>query len=387
MRWTLQVAASALALSCATGVHAEESQLSVTRDGLEYRSPGRSLRAQLGGRLHADMATVDDNSGQVDEEEIRRARLELRLRLFDDWRLRLDHEFTNGGGLRNAWIGYDATDRLSLRVGNFIAPFSMEDLGSSNETMFMERSLAQTLAPGYGLGAGAFYEGRHFSLAGAYFDGALDSEDSAPSNQGRGAAARFTYSPIEHRQTTVHLGVGAARHEFDAGDIVRFTADPEAHLAGTAVRSGAIANAEAMTSSNLELAVSRGPFLVQVQFISADVARTAGADLSFDGYYAQVGWIITGESYRYGESNGVFLGPRPSRAYGAVELAVRASSLDLSEAGPTRGSADDVTAGVNWYFNRNVRVMANYVHSEVDAADPAFDNTCDITEARLAISF
>ncbi|MDX2273937.1 MAG: porin [Hyphomonadaceae bacterium] len=387
MQWTLQVAAGALALSFATGASAEESGLRFTSDGLEYRSPGGDVRAVLGGRVHADMAAVEDNSGQVDDEELRRARLELRLRLFDDWRLRLDHEFTSGGGWRNAWIGYDATDHLSVRAGNFIAPFSMEDLGSSNETMFMERSLAQTLAPGYGLGAGAFYEGRHFSLAGAYFDGALDSEESTPSNQGRGAAARLTYSPIEHRRTTLHLGAGIARHEFDTGDVLRFTADPEAHLASTAVRSGAIADAEAMTSYNLEAAFARGPLLLQAQFITTEVARTAGADLSFDGHYAQAGWIITGESYRYGDSTGVFRGPRPRRAYGALELAARASSLDLSEAGPTRGSADNVTLGLNWYVNQNVRLMANYVHSEVDAVDPAFDNTFDITEARLAVSF
>lgn len=386
MRWTLHAAVGALALSVATSARADAQGLQFSHDGLQYRSSGGEFRAELGGRLHADMAAFDDDSEQFEDEEIRRARLEFRLRLFDDWRLRLDHEFTNGGGWRNAWLGYDVTERLSLRAGNFIAPFSMEDLASSNEGMFMERSLSQALAPGYGLGAGVFYEGRRFALSGAYFEGALDSEDNEPSDQGRGVAGRATFNPIERARTTLHLGGAAARQEFDAGDSLRFTARPEAHLAPNAVSSGRISDAEAMTTYNVEAAFARGPFLLQGQFITANVDRVGG-DLSFDGYYAQVGWVITGERYRYSDAMGAFQGPEPRGRFGAVELAVRASALDLSEAGPTRGDARDISIGLNWRLHHNVRLMANYVHGEVKASDPAFDNRFDIAQTRIAVSF
>ena len=54
------------------------------------------------------------------------------------------------------------------------------------------------------------------------------------------------------------------------------------------------------------------------------------------------------------------LHPRGKR--GAVELAVRYSTLDLNDLDEnvSGGKGDNVTIGVNWYANSNVRLMTNY---------------------------
>ena len=52
--------------------------------------------------------------------------------------------------------------------------------------------------------------------------------------------------------------------------------------------------------------------------------------------------------------------------YGVFEVAARYSSIDLRDKLTTGGSEDDVTAGINWYPDRNIRVMADYVHADVD---------------------
>jgi phosphate-selective porin OprO/OprP len=376
-----------LTLLCATGLgvaYAEDEGFRADSGGLEYRSEDGNFRIGLGGRLHLDAASIDDNGVTTDDEEVRRARLELSLRLFDDLRLRVDREFAHGGGWRNVWLRYDFSDAFNLKAGNFTAPFSLEDMGSSNDTMFMERSLANALAPGFGVGLGAFYEGENVTLSGAYLGDAIDVEDNIQPNKGQGVALRGTWSPVKEDSQILHLGLGLERREFDSGDTRRISSGPEASLGPTIVSTGTIANVDTSSSTNFEAAYSAGPVLFQGQYISSDIERSVGADLSFNGYYAQVGWIVTGENHEYG--TGGFAGPEPSNAWGALELAVRVSSLDLADSA-TGGQADDLTAGVNWYVGRNFRLMANYVRSEVDGVTLAQDRKTDVVEARAQINF
>ncbi|ANP45702.1 OprO/OprP family phosphate-selective porin [Candidatus Viadribacter manganicus] len=374
-------------LCCALGAgaaHADEG-LEAGASGLSYEAGDFSIN--LGGRLHLDAAQVDDTGVDIDDEAVRRARLELSVR-YDDWRLRVDREFSNGGGWRNVWLSYDVNDDLTIKAGNFIAPFSMEDVGSSNETMFMERSLVQALAPGFGVGLGASYEGRHFGLSGGYFTDAIDAEDNNPAEKGDGVSVRATWSPIERRQHTLHFGLGLDRREFASADTRTISSTPEASLAPVAITSGVLTNLDTSMSYNLEAAYSTGPFLVQAQFVSSNFERSIGADVTADGYYVQAGWVLTGEQRRYGDAVGVFAGPRPEHAWGALELAGRVSSLDLSEAGVgASGTADDYTVGLNWYLGRNFRLMGNFVHSEVDAINPALDRDIDIVQARAQLDF
>lgn len=359
--------------------------LDASRTGLTYEAGDFSVN--LGGRLHLDAAQIDDTGLSIDDQDVRRARLELSMR-YNDWRLRVDREFTNGGGWRNVWLSYDVNDDLTIKAGNFIAPFSMEDVGSSNETMFMERSLVQALAPGFGVGFGASYEGRHFGLSGGYFTDAIDAEDNNPAEKGDGVSLRATWSPIERRQNTIHFGVGVDRREFSTGDTRTISTTPEASLAPTVLTSGVLTNLDTSTSYNFEAAYSVGPLLLQGQFVSSTFARTIGTDVTADGYYLQAGWVVTGERHRYGDAAGVFSGPRPEHGWGAVEVAARVSSLDLSEAGAgASGTADDYSVGVNWYLGRNFRLMGNYVHSEVDAINPALDRDVDVIQARAQLDF
>lgn len=365
----------------------------VAQDGLEWGDnglvyEGDNVSFNLGGRLHLDAAHIDDGALSTDDEEIRRARLEMSLRLYEKLRLRVDREFAQGGGWRNVWMRYDVNDDFYVKGGNFIAPFSMEDVGSSNETMFMERSLAQALAPGFGVGVGASYEGKRFSVTGGYFGDAIDTEDNIQASKGKGVAVRATWSPIEHRDNVLHLGVGFDHRNLDTGDTRRISTGPEASLGPTLVSTGTISDPDTTTSYNLETAYSSGPFLAQAQFMSTELDRTSGQSLTFDGYYLQAGWIITGERYRYGDAAGVFRGPRPKGKWGAFEIAARVSNLDLSEAGAAgSGEANDATLGFNWYIGRNVRLMANYVHAELDAVDPLLDRNADIAQARIQFDF
>ena len=47
---------------------------------------------------------------------------------------------------------------------------------------------------------------------------------------------------------------------------------------------------------------------------------------------------------------------------------MRWSTLDLVDAGVAGGESDNITAGLNWYLNRNIRLVFNFVN--VDGKRP-----------------
>jgi phosphate-selective porin OprO/OprP len=101
---------------------------------------------------------------------------------------------------------------------------------------------------------------------------------------------------------------------------------------------------------------------------------------TFSGWYAEASWILTGETKAYSPSAinnevGGFNMPVPSRpfsfsgdSWGAFELVARYSNTDLNWhtgqlattsqlAGVLGGEERVIALGLNWYLNRNVRIM------------------------------
>ena len=120
--------------------------LSSTR-GLRLRFRDPDLEFRIGGRLHADAALFDDDTLQIDDDaEIRRGRLYLAGRIVDDFRFKVEYDFApRGPGWRNVWARYQPTRRMGFAVGNFVAPFGLEDVASSNHSTFLERSVSGAL--------------------------------------------------------------------------------------------------------------------------------------------------------------------------------------------------------------------------------------------------
>src|ERR1700749_884762 len=57
--------------------------------------------------------------------------------------------------------------------------------------------------------------------------------------------------------------------------------------------------------------------------------------------------------------------------WGAWEIATRYSVIDLNDQlgtsnGVAGGKQTVYTAGLNWYVNRNIRFMFNYLHGDID---------------------
>ncbi len=83
----------------------------------------------------------------------------------------------------------------------------------------------------------------------------------------------------------------------------------------------------------------------------------------------------------YGEFGGVTVADRQRVSRGGLgvfELAARLSAIDLSDEDVSGGRERDVTVGLNWYPERNVKVMGNYIH--VDASRSSHSVRGDVSE-------
>lgn len=381
----LLVGGTALVALCAPA-HARDG-VKTGGDGLTLTAADGAFELTLGGRLHLDALAYDGDASDFQDADVRRARIELSGKIADIIRFRIDREFAGNDGWRNVWASVRPIDELEITAGNFTVPFAMEDMQSSNRIPLMERSLTNALAPGFSLGAGFEYSRRHWTLAAGYFSDPLDNEDDQSDERGQGFAGRATLAPINRSGKLVHIGAAIERRSFGDGDIARFQTNPGSALAPTLLGTGGIADPEDLTNLGGEVALSRGPVLLQGQYIATELTRTANPTLNFDGWHVQAAWLVTGGRYGYSRRSGVVTGADLRRGKGAFELAARYSTLDLDDDGFARGHGRSITLGANWYVNENVRLMANYVRSEAQDVGGQPDREGNLVAGRFQVSF
>ncbi len=367
--------------------------------GLRLRFRDPDLEFRIGGRLHADAAFFDDDTLDIEDDvEIRRGRLYLAGRIVDDFRFKVEYDFSpSRPGWRNVWGKYQPNRRVAFTVGNFVAPFGLEDVASSNHSTFMERSVSSALTPGFQTGARVDFNGwigerrsRNrwtLALAGVTDPMAQTSNDFHRSEHWS-VLSRTTFAPIARRRTVIHFGASAEFRDMINDSTYSISARPESGLAPPIVRTGGLADVDTMVAVGAEAAALFGPVLLQGEYRRAFLQRKAGRpDPSFDGGYVQASWVVTGERRQYNRNAGLFEGVSPRSDWGAVELAVRASQIDLRDETVDGGRARDLTLGVNWYIRSNVRLMFNYIY--VDGKQPGTGFAADpqIFQLRFQVHF
>jgi phosphate-selective porin OprO/OprP len=354
-------------------------------DGLVIRLKEIDTRIHLGGRLHLDYAFFDDDATPIDDDfDVRRGRPMLEIEVGDDWKAKFEYEFAvNSHGVRAAWVQWDGIDHLKLRAGNQTMPFGLEEQMSSNNLVFNERSLASALGPNYGTGlvvagSGRLFGRSRFTLAGGVYTEPFgdDGYDRHGSDH-LGIAGRATFAPLAHRKQVIQIGASVDWRDIGGDDSWSVSRRPESQLAPALLGIGLGDIANTLTFG-VETAAMFGPVLFQAEYMRAGVDRQSSSLLSnadFDGAYAQLSWVITGERHRYSRSLATFGGVKPRSNFGAVEVGVRWSMLDLNDSGLFGGEADDITVGVSWWIRENARLMFNYVRVDTKPTlvDPSDD--------------
>ncbi len=217
-----------------------------------------------------------------------------------------------------------------------------------------------------------------------------------PAWHGGYATAAFAAGKSVYCEKPLAVDVAESRALVDAAaragavNIVNFslasaaaTREVERRLAGG--DTGTLAGVDDLTRWGLEAAYAQNRFSAQAEYFGVDLDRSAGADLSFDGYYLYASYFLTQDARPYKAKDGVFDRVKPSRAAGAWEVALRFSNIDLNDADVRGGEEDNVTLGVNYYATSHLRFSANYI--AVDTDEAAGDDDPNILVFRAQFDF
>ncbi|HEX4895550.1 MAG TPA: porin [Solimonas sp.] len=361
----------------ATGIaHADPAE---TKGGITVKTEDGRFEAKVGGRIHWDTNTFEDNDVAADSigdrafaSFFRRARITLEGKAYG-WTYKFENDFAgqdedSGSGFREMWIG-TKLGSSNLRIGQAKPYRAMEELTSSNEILFMERPFSSasgiyrqfqqglfldSSGNNYGWGISAYNlksaEDTSTSAAGA---------ESSNDTDGLGAAGRVYFAPLLSDSAVFHVGASSTYDKPQNGKA----------LAGSVRWVGRKGPSQAMGTTTeeqsaygLELAGKAGPFYAQGEYVMSEFAQVTGDDQEVDTYYVQASWLITGETKPYDIKKGVFKNPKPNGAAGAWELKVRYDVIELDAAADRE--VTQLGAGLNWYVNPNTRFMVEYIKGD-----------------------
>ncbi len=341
------------------------------------------------GRLLVDGAQYSgDNPLFIDAIQVRRARLALAGNLMAGLSIKLEYELGDKTlKPKGLYLRKRLGENGRLTVGHFKLPVSLQTATSSLDNTFMERSLPNLGTTGFRLGAMASTYGDSWSLSGGVTGGRL-SDQYEISSEGVGYFVRGVFNPVRSRKRLWHLGLSSEFRRYSAGDSVRLRSRPESDL--TSVRlvdTGRIRDLDQSQRYTAEVAWKRNSLQVQAEYMRLQAKRLAGPDLGFAGWYAQAGWFISGESRRYNRRRGRFRRTRPEHSYGAWEVAVRYSTINLNSFDVLGGEETNRSIALNWYATESLRFSLNYIDAVARRNVIEPDENLSIVQARFQFSF
>ncbi|MCP5182033.1 MAG: porin [Pseudomonadales bacterium] len=373
---TAEQHASLLAKEKLTREDVDSVVVQLNNKGFSVASSDGANEIRIGTRLHADASMHHGNTGSadpIDGTEIRRARLEMKGRFERDWAWAAEADFAdNSVAVKDFWLGYDGIEGMRIAAGHQKQPYSLAVEMSSNDIPFIERSIDNDLVIPFtdrAMGIRVDTSGEHWFFAGGVFGESV--EPNVRDDESWGAVARLVVAPVISKDKVLHLGIRAAYREPDGAGTVRLR-DESTHMSNLRiVDTGALGAVDSVTLYGPEAAVAWGPFSILGEYNQAEIARDGASDLSFSSWHVEASWVLTGESRAaaYRIDSGEFKRVTGDNnfslrdgTWGAMELAMRYATIDLNDAGFVGGKESALTAALNWYLNRSVRLMFDYTH-------------------------
>ncbi len=346
-----------------------------------------------------------------DGADFRRARLAAVGDLASNagYMLEMDFAFPGRPTFMDVWAEIkDTFGPGTLRVGQFRHPFSMDALTSVKDLPLLERGLPFAFVPFRQIGA-EYYgnnEAWDSTWAVSVFRYPTDPfGGNIGDNGGYGMATRWTCAPITYNndRQLLHVGVDYS-YANPSNDLIRYRNQPEFSVSETGgVPVGVPSNVPpfvdtgAMDSQDyqlfgVELASIAGPLYYQSEAMFSHVTRINAPNNDFWAHYAQLGYYLTGEVRPYNHKTGVmgrvdpFCPVKVGSGWGAWEIVGRWSYIDLNDGIVLGNELTTLSAGLNWYLNKNLKWQAMYSYSTLDSI-PVGESNLDIYAMRIQIDF
>ncbi len=365
----------------------------VMKNGLGIQSSDGENTIALTGRVHVDYRNYGYTlgAGQTTDPlqnalEVRRARLGVKGQFAKDWKYEIVGNYgMSSNGMSSgtteidvAYLDYAANPALSVRLGKFKMPFSLEQLTSSNNIDFMERSLVgqadKELVPGKETGAmlfGSPVAGTSYGIAASTGRGNNSAVYDGLDWIGRGTA---NLAKVFGNSDSMIAHVGLAYSSGEIASMTPATDRTETRASSAFFQSAtALAGPVSRTRQGYEWAFGYEALKLQGEMFKYKYAGSARTD-EFDGYYAQVVYNLTGERHNYSNTNGTFGWIKPNQPFslakgglGAWQIGARLSEFDASDVAVAAGKtnkAKALTYGVTWFVNDYTRFMLNFASTD-----------------------
>lgn len=358
-----------------------------TDGGFEiYQSPDNHYWFSLHGIIKTDatffIGDFDDKRDEFPSGAIvRSAEATVNGGVGKDFTYALTLSFESGTSVNDAYFTYHGFKNTEISFGQVISPFCLENANSGKAIPFLERSLPViALRPCMGVGANFATWGDNTSFKIAVTTPLHGSNIDRAGIKHRSdrltTTTRFVWAPYINDNCVTQIGVsgvyGNNYSTFRDGsfnaDGRRFSTRPEAKARNTLaiINSGNALGINDYWELGVEAAQQWGPLLLEAEYLHALINRDFSEKVNFYGWHAQVAYVLTGESRHHKMKGASFGTIKPQCKYGAWEVAARYSMVDLNDKDIHGGKGHNVSASVGWYINEHLKILANYIHANID---------------------
>jgi phosphate-selective porin OprO and OprP len=344
----------------------------VTWDGAPKLATKDGWSFKPRGRLQIDTAGVDAPRGITSSEklgigtEFRRGYIGFDGTMPGGFGYRVEADLANSAvDLTDLYLTYKATPELTVTVGQHKPFQSMEDMTSDLFTSFMERAAFNS---GFGferrVGLSATWTGKQVLVQGGVFtDNAADLNNDA--NNSYSIDGRVVFMP-KLGDGQLHLGASFHNRQFnDISTTARYRVRPFVHTTDLRLIDTGNFSAKGERQLGAEFAYIQGRFHATAESAWMTARRPGLADPTFNGGYAELGWMLTDDVTAY--KNGVYDRMRPKKpvgggGMGAVQINARYDWLDLSDKSVIGGRQTVMGLSALWMPTAYVRFILNYGH-------------------------
>nr|WP_255696828.1 porin [Sandaracinobacteroides sayramensis] len=321
-----------------------------------------------------DEASLQQMGEQRNKWELRAGRLMLNGSIGGGYRVgfQLSGEYKGFDGdpdttwqLTDMSLSFPIGSRTKLQVGKTKETFAYEMVGDAANLPGAERVLSPFfISRNTGLKLTHVWgpAKRGTFSAGVYND---DWDIGAKERRGVDASGRITallWAP-EDAGRYLHLGL-SARHVAAKGEM-RYRGRPGSNVSDYFVDTGKF-TADGALHLGVEGLLSLNGFGLLGEYVVADVDAPASGNPRFTGWYLAGNWILTGDHRPYDRNVGYARRVVPKGRWGAPELVVRYSDVDLRDGPIDGGRFRRTDLGVNWWATHRWKLGLAWGHVWLD---------------------
>lgn len=364
-----RIVAIAAIISCCTALNvsaeSEQQTQRVENDFLQDLDIG--LRINLDSNRFSDIYREDRLESYQYDSQLRRARLSLKLPLGNNWSSKVQIAINEGEDsyeTKDLYLRYKGFDFADIKIGQSKEPFGLENVTSSGNSLFTERSLS-TFALGRSKGINLSDANRAYSWSiGKY---KVEQNGKVKADGDRAYTARATISPINRDTSYIHFGLAYTNRDLQGAEYeIKTNGGVDSGFNFLDTRNIAT---ETIVKKGAEAAWGRGPLSLQGEYQQLQIeALNTNQSATYQGYYTQLSYFLTNDHRPY--KKGRFSGVKPKSKQGAWELTLRKTALQSVEIGSANNNdAIDIATtvvGVNYYLNKKVKLMLNAIDTETN---------------------